>query len=81
MKVSGLVPAMDGTDRLVPVELEITDPVMIDRIQRGLIRDLSLDSKKAKRCSHTNRKTFRTNPPHIKCLDCGSLIEPLEKKE
>lgn len=81
MKVTGLVPAMDGTDRLVEIELEITDPVMIEKIQRGLVKDLSLDPKPAQRCKHINRKTFNTRPPHIKCLDCGSLIELMDKKE
>lgn len=47
MKIKGLVPAMDGTDRLVDVELEITDPDMITKINMGQIKDLSLDLKPA----------------------------------
>jgi hypothetical protein len=45
MIVSGLVPAMDGTDRMVEIELEITDPQMIELIQVGLVKDLSLEPK------------------------------------
>ena len=81
MKVTGMVPAMDGTDRLIEIELEITDPDIIRKIQIGQIKDLSLDLKPAKRCKHLNRKTFNTWPPHLKCLDCGSLLETIDKKE
>jgi hypothetical protein len=45
IKVKGLVPAMDGTDRLVPVEVEISDPEMIDKIQNGMIKDFSFKAQ------------------------------------
>jgi hypothetical protein len=40
MKIKGRVPSMDGTGRLVEIELDITDPVTIEKIERGLIKDL-----------------------------------------
>lgn len=45
MKVQGKVPAMDGSDRLIDIELEITNPDMIHKIQIGLVKDLSLNPK------------------------------------
>jgi hypothetical protein len=48
VRVKGLVDAQDGTGRLIPVELEITDPEMIERIERGMVKDFSFKPKKAK---------------------------------
>lgn len=41
MKIKGMVSA-DGTDRLVPVEMEITDPDIIEKISGGMLTGLSL---------------------------------------
>ena len=77
MWIKGLV-SVDETDRLVEIELEITDPEIIEKIQIGQIKDFSLEPKPAVKaeilCKHTNLKTFNTNPPHNKCLDCGQLM-------
>lgn len=46
MKIKGMVDK-DGSGRLVEVEVEITDPVLIEKIQMGMIKDFSLDPKPA----------------------------------
>jgi len=40
--VSGLVPSMDETYRLIPVEFEVTDPSLINKIQNGSVNGFSL---------------------------------------
>ena len=57
----------DGIELIATIERIVT--------ARLAAREQALREEIAGECRHANVETFRSYPPHSKCLDCGQRVE------
>lgn len=54
---------------------ERQNPIPDARKSGGMVSGPAPDTQSVDQCQHSEVRTFRTYPPHTKCLACGRVVE------